>query len=221
MFQRGRIIVFLFGCAALTALNAVSAQVLITEIMYNPASSERSPNDVEWVEVYNAGNQAVDIAGWYLADEDGRTAAVPSGVSLKPRQALVLVPGVQTAEHFRAAWGTEAVVVPLGGWGLPGKFNLANDPSPENEVLMLRDGSNAIVDEVNFDDEGEWPGDVPPGPSIYLVSSKLDAAANDSGSSWARSTDGKDGSKTNRLRADFDGVDCGSPGVVVVAPVDD
>jgi hypothetical protein len=191
-----------------------SGQVIISEIMYNPASSEKFPNDVEWVEIFNAGTQAVDIRGWYLADEDGRTAGVAEGVRIEPGAAVVLVPGVQTAERFHAAWGPQPVVVPLGNWGQPGKFNLANDPSPHNEVLTLRASDNSLIDEVNFDDEGDWPSDAPPGASIYVLPGKLDSVENDLGSSWARSVAGKHGAKTNRLTPEFDGIDTGSPGVV-------
>jgi hypothetical protein len=215
MSQWGWLISIVMVLSALSAPVPVDAQVLITEIMYNPASSERFPNDVEWVEIYNAGDEAVNVGGCCLADEDGRTAPLPADVKLGPRQALVLVPGMQTPEHFHAAWGPEIVVVPLGQWGLPGKFNLSNDPSPQNEILTLRDAANTVVDEVNFDDEGDWPSDVPPGPSIYLLPGKLNAQDNDAGTSWARSAAGKDGGRTNRLTGEFDGVDTGSPGVVV------
>lgn len=210
MFQRSVHIMLVLPLAVASA----PAQVLITEIMYNPASSEKFPNDVEWVEIYNNSDQPADISGWFLADEDGRTGPVPPQTQLAAHQALVLVPAAQTPEDFHAAWGPQARVVALGGWGLPGKFNLANDPSPQNEILTLRGADNAVIDEVNFDDEGDWPSDVPPGPSIYLLPDKLTSADNDSGASWSRSEAGKDGAQTNRLIDDFDGLDTGSPGDV-------
>lgn len=202
-----------FWGLCLTAIPS-SADVIITEIMYNPASSEKSPNDVEWVEIYNNGEESVDVSGWFLADEDARTGAIPAGTTLAAHQCLVLVPGMQTPQNFHAAWGPQVRVVPLDKWGLPGKFNLANDPSPENEILTLRSPDNAVADEVNFDDEGDWPTDTPPGPSIYLLPGKLTAADNDSGTSWARSQAGRDGARNNRLTAEFDGIDTGSPGFV-------
>ena len=55
-----------FMCMLFLALPAfVSAQVVISEIMYDaPGSDDRE----EWVEVYNSGTGAVDTAGWKFND---------------------------------------------------------------------------------------------------------------------------------------------------------
>ena len=79
-------------------------EVIISEIMYNPASKEqpgafapggetqRQPNRVEWVEIYNSSDAAVELAGYKLADEDGETSTLPAGATLLPRQAAVIIP---------------------------------------------------------------------------------------------------------------------------------
>ncbi len=203
------------------------AQVLITEIMYNPDSHEggvgpnADPNQTEWLEVYNAGEEPVAIGGWYLQDEDGRTVRLPEGAALEPGEAAVLIPGTQTAEDFRAAWETEDVhafqVFALDGWarGDDAMSNLANSPSATNEVLTLRDAEGQVVDEVNYDDEGDWPTDSPDGPSITLLPGKPDPGSNDTGSAWARSDAGTLGAWRNTKTDDYNGEDTGSPGVVV------
>lgn len=202
------------------------AQVVICEIMYNPNSREGrvpdpnvaddkgEPNSVEWVEVYNAGDAAVDISGWALADEDGQTGKVRDGVLLEPGEAAVLVPGSMTAAGFHAAWGGSFAVYPVAGWGDDGIYNLANGPSPENEILRLIDADGATVDEVNYDDEGDWPSDQPDGASIYLPHDMLDAELNDHGFNWKLSEQGTDGAKKNQPKGDFNGIDIGSPGAV-------
>lgn len=188
--------------------------LLISEIMYNPASKEDVPNLVEWVEVYNPGDAAVDLSGLRLADEDGQTEAIPTGTTLEPGAAVVLIPADQSVEEFRKAWGDGVAVVALPGWGKPGLTGLGNNPSDKNEVLKLIDAGGRVIDEVNFDDEGDWPTDDPQGPSIYLKPDALTATGNDEGKNWARSEAGKDGAKRCTKTDTFNGEDVGSPGHV-------
>jgi len=203
-----------------------SAQVIISEIMYNPNSNEGwpadpnnpddkgKPNAVEWVEVYNTGDTAVDLSGWALADEDGQTKPIRDGAVLEPGEAAVIVPSDMTPAGFHAAWGGTFAVYPVAHWGEDGLYNLANGPSEANEVLTLIDADSVVVDEVNYDDEGMWPSDRPDGASIYLPADALNAEANDEGTRWKLSEKRVDGAKKNRTTDDFNGVDIGSPGKV-------
>lgn len=200
----------------------VSGQVLISEIMYNPDSYEGGVgegadlNQTEWVEIYNAGDESVSLAGFYLQDEDGQTKPLPEDVEIEPGQAIVLIPGTQSVAHFRKAWGSGYPVYSLKGWtGTKGSLsNLANGPSSSNEILTLRDADGEVVDEVNYDDEGDWPSDSPDGPSIALNPDALDAEKNDSGSNWHRSEKGKHGAKNAKKTSEYSGEDVGSPGKV-------
>ena len=69
-------------CAAAVAMIGIagvaSGDVIISEIMYNPDSSEALPNDVEWIEIYNTGGTSVDLTGWAIQDEDGTSSAFGS-----------------------------------------------------------------------------------------------------------------------------------------------
>lgn len=218
----------LTGCLCFATLLALPsyAQLVITEIMYNPDSHEggvgpnADPNQTEWLEVYNAGDEPVLIAGWRLQDEDGQTVGLPEGATIAPGEAVVLIPGTQTVEDFRAAWETEEAngfqVFALDGWarGDDAMSNLANGPSSTNEVLTLRDAEGEVVDEVNYDDEGDWPTDSPDGPSITLSPDSLNPETNDEGSAWSRSAPGQGGAWQNIKTEDYNGEDTGSPGVV-------
>lgn len=203
-----------------------AGQVVISEIMYNPDSFEgrppdrNDPNDVgelnavEWLELYNTGAEPVDIGGWVLSDEDGSTAPLPEGAVIEPGEAVVLVPSSQTVAGFRAAWGEQINVYPVGQWGDDGLYNLANGPSPVNERLTLLDAQGNLIDEVNYDDEGDWPSDRPDGPSIYLPPGMIDADKNDQGFNWRSSQPGTHGAKNNTVTGSFNGIDAGSPGTV-------
>ena len=215
-------IALLFGIALSStgsvSLRAVRAELVISEIMFNPDSSEGSPNDVEWVELFNTGPVAVDLTGWRLQDEDGTTGALPSGSSIASGEAVVLssigTSATGTVADFHAAWGTGYQAFSLDFSGMGG---LANSPSATNESISLVDATMNVVDSVNFDDSSPWPTDSPDGPSIYLLASALNAIDNDLGSNWARSVEGVDGAIRNAVTARFGGLDIGSPGSVATA----
>lgn len=192
-------------------------EVLITEIMYNPASSEKLPNKVEWVEVYNSGDEAVKLDGWFLQDEDGKTKPMSEGTTLDAKKALVLIPAEQTIEEFRNAWGEGVPVLRMEQWGDNGILGLSNAPSDKNEKLQLVDANENVVDEVNFDDEGDWPADKPQGPSIYLLPGKIDTASNDDGKQWRSSKAEKHGAQHAKKTETFSDLDVGSPGRVTEA----
>ena len=213
----------------MVAAGEASAQIVISEIMYNPNSNEGwppdpndpdskgEPNKVEWVEIYNAGSEPMDISGWALADEDGQTGAIADGAIIAPGEAVVIVPIHTSPAAFHAAWGGTFAVYPVAHWGDGGLYNLANGPSPDNEILSLIDLDGVPVDVVNYDDEGDWPSDRPDGASIYLPADMLDAELNDQGANWRLSNVGSAGAKKNRPVGAFKGVDIGSPGRVPAA----
>lgn len=232
--------------ALMLAGGSAFGEVRISEIMYNPASDESSPNDVEWVELYNTGESPVDLSGWYLKDEDGQTVGLPEQTVLESAEALVLIPGEQTVSDFRGAWDCQAQVFALAGWQGPGGLaGLSNTPSAKNEMLELRapkstgadppaesedepdaDGAKTpataseVVDAVNYDDADPWPSDSPDGASIYLTPGHLSAADNDAGEHWARSKRYINHAVRSTITADFNRESVGSPGRVATEPID-
>ena len=184
----------------------VSPSVVISEIMYNPNSSEAGPLS-EWIEVVNVGPGSVDMSGWLFDDEDSSDwGAIPGGTILTEGQVAVFFDSdFTTAADFRADWNVPASALVIGlQWG-----SLSNSPSDTNEILELLDGSSVQQDLVNYDDANDWPAD-PGGPSIYLTNI---AGDNNDGTNWAASEVGTDGA-INPNGTTFDTTDIGSPGVV-------
>jgi len=214
-------------CVWVTTSGLCGAQVIISEIMYNPDSNEgrppdpNDPNDtgelnaVEWIELYNPGDKAVDLTGWSLVDEDGATGPIAQGASVGPGEAVVIAPSQTTESAFHAAWGAGYRVYTVEGWGGDGLYNLANGPSPDNEILRVVDAQGNTIDEVNYDDEGDWPSDRPDGPSIYLPPDVIDAEKNDQGFNWRSSEPGVHGAENNKASGPYNGIDSGSPGTVI------
>ncbi len=190
--------------------------VVITEIMYNPDSTEDNPAATEWVELYNATDAPINLAGWYLADNATRSGEFPPYI-LGAHSTVVVTPSAGDPDAFSDAW----LVPPLhttsngenGNGGLAGS-NLGN--AGESLRVVMPGGalplvSDAVFYESGFDNE-DWPRVWPDGPSIYMLpGSGYTTLANDDPAVWDTSLAGFDGAFVVVNNTVFDGVDVGSP----------
>src|SRR4029079_10672316 len=86
---------FVFSLAMLANLSR--AEVIISELMYNPQGTDLDTSVSpaiyrEWAEIYNTGSTAIDIGGWQFGDsQDGTWAtAFPANTMIGAKQALVV-----------------------------------------------------------------------------------------------------------------------------------
>ncbi len=186
--------------------------LVISEIMYNPASLEP---DWEWVEVYNPGPVSVDLAGYVL--DDNNTTALPASniasgrVSARGTAVLFNADAIG-AEDFRAAWGADVNLVPVTGWNVLSLGNSGDRVGLWRDFVNYRGdhvNHNNTVDDVAFDDDGViWPLD-DGAASIYLVNVSVD---NNAGENWALSQAGTAGAWQSVAAGGNEGGDIGSPG---------
>lgn len=124
----------------LSAAQAATTRVKITEWMYSPVGSPG-----EFVEFTNFGPTAIDFTGWSY-DDSSRTAGseslsgfgtVASGESVIFTEA--------TADAFRTAWNLSSSVKIIDG----NTNNLGR-----SDEINLYDASNTLVDRLTFDDQG-------------------------------------------------------------------
>src|SRR5437667_11533030 len=80
----------------LQGIPLLADQVIINEIMYHPVPAMPEDSGQEWIELYNKGPTAVDVAGWRLTK--GVNFAFPN-VSIPAGGYLVISANVTT---FRA-----------------------------------------------------------------------------------------------------------------------
>jgi hypothetical protein len=114
--------------------------ITISEILYHPAQ-QIDGRELEFIELYNSQPWAEDISGWRLSGSIAFT--FPSGTSVPALGYLVVarVPG-----DVESNFGISGVV---GPW----TNNLPNDEGR----IRLRKPSEAIVQEVNYNDRPPWP----------------------------------------------------------------
>jgi len=190
-------------------------RVIITEIMYNPASTEKK-GESEWVEIANVGTEAVEIKDWKLSD-GGKRQWGKFSCTLAPGGVAVLINGdAVKEEEFREAWdesgeGNSASpklnyqVIPVK-WG-----SLSNDAAPEKDSIRLLNDKDEVVCDIKK--TADWPRVTGAGgPSIFV--SDPNAADLSNGKLWRISENGLDGAHHNKTTKAFDKADCGSPGYV-------
>ncbi|UCF00364.1 MAG: lamin tail domain-containing protein, partial [Planctomycetota bacterium] len=155
--------------------------IVINEIHYRP---DLKVEQVEFVELYNAGDETIDLSGWYFSR--GIDFTFPTSTSLAPDNYLVVVedsdpldPNTLSNADFVAKW---PAVTPAGVF--VGKLD--ND----GENVELRNADGLEIDQVDYQLGFPWPTtgdavpDVPPGGtghSIQLVNPTFD---NDLAGSW-------------------------------------
>ena len=171
LFGFSSYLLWIIGLAALV-VNPVWGQVMINEIHYDP---DRATDLVEFVELYNAGEEDVDLSGWSIGDAIAFT--FPDSTVLAAGSYLVVAMD-RAALISKYTVSSSFVVGPFEG-------RLDND----GENVELRDGSGSLVDQVDYSLGFPWPTVGEPisenqpgtGFSIQLINPDLD---NDLGGSW-------------------------------------
>ncbi len=107
--------------------------VAITEIMYDPDSTEAPAGAAEWIELFNYGEDAIDLAGWYLSDGAARSGAFPPFVLAAGATAVAIPRSVHPAE-FTDAWCTP---------------DFDDPPCPHDALILSTDGPRRVT-------PGEW-----------------------------------------------------------------
>lgn len=126
---------------------AADSDVLINEIMYHPPDDR---DDLQYVELFNRGQTAVDLSGWRLK---GVKFVLPDKTEMAPGAYLVIC-------RDRAAFAKQygAGIATLGGF--PGRLKHSG------EEIELVDARGKTVDAVKYSDEEPWPT----GPDGYSPS---------------------------------------------------
>lgn len=206
----------LFFISFLFTIISFGQDLKITEIMYNPGGGD---NPWEWIEIYNAGSETIDLSGYVLDDASGTelaTSNIMSGL-LNPQQSAILFDADDiTAEQFEEVWG-DVDLIAVNNWPTLGNTGDAigiwnsYDSYDGDHQTQLNAFENVAYKNT---DEG-WPNDDGMS-SIFLTALDLD---NETGANWMLSVDGGDTPLNKAYISielhDNSGTDIGSPGIPV------
>jgi hypothetical protein len=123
----------------MSILTSANAQVIITEIMYNPPES--GTDSLEYIELHNFNNMPADISGWSFTQ--GVTHTFPAGTIMSPGGYLVLA---KSASAFQSVFGFAPTVWQDGA--------LINSPG---EDIELSDAAGTVIDYVDYKNAAPWP----------------------------------------------------------------
>jgi hypothetical protein len=123
-------------------VETVEEKIVINEINYN---SDSSYNSGDWVELYNAGSQTIDLSGWILSDATlANGFTFPAGYMLYPNSYLVVV---ANKDKFRQIHNGVSNFVGNASFGL----------NSSGDVLLLYDKDGNIVDYIKYETASPWP----------------------------------------------------------------
>ncbi len=197
-----------------TVLGSQAQDLRITEIMYNPSNADSA---WEWVEVYNAGTELVNLTGYVIDDNSGAEyseANIQSGSILSGQSAILFNASALSESDFLQVWGT-VNLIPVSRWSA---LNNSGDTIGIWNSFEAYSGDNSsqenVIEQVQYLADGEiWPED-DGAASIYLTDLDVD---NEVGTNWSLSTSGAVTplfkAYTSTVFESNDGEDVSSPGL--------
>jgi hypothetical protein len=132
---------------------AVSAGVVIGQVLYDPVGTESGG---EAVELRNTGSSAVDISGWVLSTESSAAdATIPAGAVLQPGQSFLVADEGWDASKDDSDWKSA---------DYEEKITLGN---VDSGIALLSNGS--VVDAVGWGDESNIEDNLYEGSPAEMV----------------------------------------------------
>jgi hypothetical protein len=159
----------------LSVFKQVSADIVINEIMYAPEGG----GGYEWIEIFNSGNDAVDLTDWRFFNNkiDSAPLRLQKGsVNLSPN-GYAIVTTISGVDYFSGTVFSSS------------KFSLPNDSFKYNTYKAISDSNKQIIDFVTYTTnanttgtgnslqliDGSWSGATPtPGSANQSTSSSSD-----------------------------------------------
>jgi hypothetical protein len=151
---------------ALLAPAPICAQLVVTEIMFDPVTT----HGCEYVEVFNPTERSIALRDWRIVDATGKTqATIAKSISVAPHRYLVIAADTNIYRQFdELRDSTNVVVLGRSSLGL----------NADRDVLVLFDRDDAAVDSVAYTADLHRPDiDERRGTSLERIS--LTAASTD------------------------------------------
>jgi hypothetical protein len=159
-------------CSAMCSLPMMPGDLVITEIMNNPAAV--ADNLGEWFEVLNNSSNTIDLAGFSILHQANMPTAVEA-IS----QSIVLLPG----EY--AVLGVNADPTTNGNVSVDYQYSASVSLNNTSDYLAIQDAALNIIDEVNY---SETSGLDPNGKTRNLDPLFMSAIDNDSDTHFCEAT---------------------------------
>ncbi len=153
---------FIFGLFIILyfPMNALSQDLIITEIMYDDPTS--GTDTLEFVEILNSSSSGINIMDYYLSEAIDVT--FPDTI-IHPGQHFIVA---KDSAIFRRFFGVSA-------------FEWSGVLNNGGETIKLFNNSGQLIDSISYDNTIDWPGANGTGPSLVLCNPFTD---NNDPSNW-------------------------------------
>ncbi len=143
--------------------SVITPQLVISKIQYHPVSpGSADENDLEFVEISNAGDETIDLTGIYFGGT-GLVYQFPPGQTMDVGEKIILAGGGPT---FNAHYQTEP----------HDEYTRSLDNG--GQTIELLDAFGNLIDHVTYDDSEPWPT-AADGKGSYLELIDLNSDNND------------------------------------------
>jgi hypothetical protein len=144
------------------AISTQEQPIVINEINYH---SPDYPDASDWVELYNASDEKVDLSGWIMKDDDDDNRYwIPDGTEIEADSFLVLC---RDLNDFRSVYPEVGNILGTFDFGL----------SSSGDAVRLYNAGGELMDSVAYLPTDPWPSEANgKGPTLELISPELDNA---------------------------------------------
>lgn len=138
----------------------------ISEIHYNPHSSQGNDSDWEFLELYNPLSEAVSLTGWKLSDAvafsfDSQDTIPPLG-------------------FYTVARNLDTLITVLPDGAAAGQWNSGDGLHNSGETIELRSPDDLLIQSIAYEDNDGWVTQPDgQGPSLEWIDPGLDNGAPD------------------------------------------
>jgi len=124
-------------------------KIVINEVYYDP-DEEHGGANAEWIELYNAGDNVVNLKDWYFKNDSNSTETINQTYNINPGQFVVVAANASMWNTYWDLIPSNAVKIALGGQKL--FYGLKNDgdhialfDSKDNEIDAMSWGSDTYA----------------------------------------------------------------------------
>ena len=167
---------------------ADASNIVVSEIMYNPAGSSE---ETEWVELMNVSGDTIDLTGLHFTGID---YTFPLGVTLAPGTRIIIA---RDLAAFSSAYDTAGIQI------APGEFSPTSLDNTGEELALI-DATGADAQRFTYNDKSPWPT-APDGDGFSLVLIAPQTSPDHSLATNWRSSAGLDGSPGTTDAVGFSG----------------
>jgi len=136
--------------ALVMSISNFNAQIVINEIMVNPAGANdgsNMPNTSEWVELFNPTSSAINLSCWYFTDGDF-AVTFPTGSSIPAYGYFTIASSTGSGLSPNLDWATCGCTSNNPGANGSLSGNQVGIFTNGNEQVLLYDNSNTIQDAI-------------------------------------------------------------------------